>query len=68
MNKIMALLFILSSTPLFADVHVNGYQKNNGTYVQPSMRSSPNNTKQDNWSTQGNVNPYTGKEGTKSPY
>jgi hypothetical protein len=47
---------------------VHGYFRKNGTYVQPHMRTSPNNTKMDNWSTKGNVNPYTGKAGTKSPY
>lgn len=46
-------------------VHVNGYTRKDGTYVAPHYRSAPNSTKADNWSTQGNVNPYTGKEGTK---
>jgi len=50
---------------LFADVHVKGYYKKNGTYVQPHYRSNPNYTKSDNWSTYGNINPYTGKKGTK---
>ena len=47
--------------------HVNGYTKRNGTYIQPHYRTPPNNTKLDNWSTKGNVNPYTGKAGTKNP-
>jgi len=50
-----------------ADVYVQGYTKANGTYVQPHYRSSPNSTTYDNWSTKGNVNPYTGQYGTKSP-
>jgi hypothetical protein len=29
--------------------------------------TNPNHTKRDNWSTKGNVNPYTGKAGTKNP-
>lgn len=45
----------------------SGYTKSNGTYVAPSHAKNPNDTKSDNWSTKGNVNPYTGKEGTKSP-
>lgn len=49
------------------DVHVHGYTKKNGTYVAPHERSAPNGTKSDNWSTKGNINPYTGKEGTKNP-
>ena len=48
-------------------VSVRGYTKRNGTYVAPHKRTAPNSTKGDNWSTKGNVNPYTGKEGTKEP-
>lgn len=50
-----------------AAVHVKGYFKSNGTYVQPHYRSSPNGTALDNFSTKGNINPYTGKEGTVIP-
>jgi hypothetical protein len=46
-------------------VHVQGYTKKDGTYVAPHDRTAPNNTKNDNWSTRGNVNPETGKAGTK---
>ena len=49
-------------------VPVRGYIKRDGTYVMPSHRTSPNATRLDNWSTKGNVNPYTGKVGTKDPY
>lgn len=47
--------------------HVKGYVKKNGKYVAPHDRTAPNGTKADNWSTKGNVNPETGKAGTKSP-
>ncbi len=47
------------------DVHVNGYYKADGTYVAPHMRSAPDGDFSNNWTTQGNVNPYTGKEGTR---
>lgn len=52
---------------VIADVHVRGYYRSNGTYVQPHNRSSPNGTVLDNYSTKGNINPYTGKEGTLNP-
>ena len=53
--------------PLLAkDVNVKGYTRKDGTYVAPHVRSSPNSTKADNYSTKGNVNPNTGKAGTKS--
>lgn len=48
--------------------HVSGYVRKNGTYVAPYYRTAPNSTKLDNWSTKGNVNPYTGKAGTKNVY
>lgn len=37
------------------------------TSVKSHVRTKPNKTKKDNWSTIGNINPYTGKKGTKRP-
>jgi hypothetical protein len=51
-----------------AQVYVHGYTKSNGTYVAPHYRSSPDDNPYNNYSTRGNVNPYTGEAGTKSPY
>lgn len=48
-------------------VSVRGYTRKDGTYVAPHHRSAPNGTKADNYSTRGNINPYTGKPGTKPP-
>lgn len=45
----------------------NGYYNNRGTYVAPHYSTNPNNTQMDNYSTRGNVNPYTGQPGTRSP-
>ena len=47
---------------------VAGHVRSNGSYVQPHHATNPNGTKADNWSTRGNVNPYTGQPGTKSPF
>ena len=44
-----------------------GHVTKNGTYVAPHRSTNPKNTKRDNFSSKGNVNPYTGKEGTKDP-
>ena len=52
--------------PRSGDTHVNGYIKRDGIYVQPHYRTHPNSTQRDNYSTKGNVNPYTGKRGTKT--
>lgn len=48
--------------------YVRGYTKSNGTYVQPHYRTSPNSTRSDNYSSQGNYNPYSGQVGTVNPY
>jgi hypothetical protein len=62
---IMSSFFLSSSA--FADVDVDGYARKDGTYVAPHHRSDPNHTKDDNWSSKGNENPYTGKKGYKNP-
>jgi type II secretory pathway pseudopilin PulG len=66
MKKLLFIIAILFTTALsFAQVSVRGYYRSNGTYVQPHQRTYPNETRNDNYSTIGNVNPYTGKAGTK---
>ena len=47
------------------DFSVRGHVRKDGTYVQPHMRSAPDGNFNNNWSTYGNTNPYTGKDGTK---
>ena len=61
-------LTILSFGYARADDYVNGYNRSNGTYVEPYHRTEPNSTKLDNYSTRGNVNPYTGQAGHVDPY
>jgi tetratricopeptide (TPR) repeat protein len=69
---LLGLLAAMSVAPALAgghkgggDVHVRGYTKSNGTYVGPHMRSATDGKFSNNWSTRGNVNPYTGEPGTK---
>jgi len=50
-----------------AKVRVKGYVRRDGTHVSSHVRTKANNTEYDNWSTQGNINPYTGARGTKTP-
>lgn len=70
--KLILLLFCLmmASVSFGYDVFVNGYYRHDGIYVAPHHRTSPDNTINNNWSTQGNVNPYTGRAGTipQNPY
>jgi hypothetical protein len=63
---IIVLLGIFSfAVAVDAIVRVRGYYRQ-GYYVMPYYRSSPNSTKYDNWSTKGNINPFTGQKGYKS--
>lgn len=45
---------------------VRGYYRANGTYVEPYYRTIANGSVADNWSAKGNVNPFTGKRGSKN--
>lgn len=69
LSTILALVVFFSTfSAVDALVRVKGYTKKNGTYVQPHYRTNPNTRTYDNWSTKGNVNPYTGKKGTLKWY
>lgn len=65
---VLGLAALAMSATASAQVHVRGYTTKSGTYVAPHYRSSPDSSKLNNWSTKGNVNPYTGQAGTKDPY
>jgi len=49
-----------------ATVDVSSYFRKDGTYVPAHKRTAPDARVDNNWTTVGNVNPYTGKPGTKS--
>lgn len=63
----VGIVAIFTASDALAQVSVRGYTRKDGTYVAPHMRSSPNSTTSDNYSTKGNTNPYTGEPGTKNP-
>ena len=46
------------------DVYVSAYTRSDGTHVQAHYRSAPDGEFDNNWSTLGNVNPYTNEPGT----
>lgn len=43
-----------------------GYIKKNGTYVAPHLKTESDDNFDNNYSTKGNSNPFTGKKGTKT--
>lgn len=69
MKKILAALLAVASTCAFAQSHyVRPHVRSDGTYVQGHMQTNPDSSRSNNWSSQGNVNPYTGAMGTVNPY
>lgn len=70
MKKLVSLVLVLVSmfamcSVAFADTHVRGHVRKDGTYVRPHYRSDRNDTVRDNWSHRGNINPHTGERGTR---
>lgn len=63
--KFLFLGLTFLSLTAFADNYVSPYLQQDGTSVQGHYRTDPNSTLNDNYSTRGNVNPYTGNPGTK---
>lgn len=61
------LFFTCQAVVQAYDTQVSGYYRQNGTYVQPYHRTAPNNNVYDNYSTKGNINPYTGQQGYVNP-
>lgn len=71
MTKLLLTVGMLISTisvmPIAeAASYTRGYIRSNGTYVQPHFKSTRDNSFNNNWSTKGNYNPYTGSKGYKS--
>ncbi|HVW50815.1 MAG TPA: hypothetical protein VHC91_10540 [Trinickia sp.] len=56
-----------ASSGFGSDEQVSGYTRSNGTYVQPYHRTAPDSNPYNNYSTRGNLNPYTGRPGYKTP-
>ena len=62
LSALFVVLFCVAQTNP-NHVYVNGYYRE-GTYIAPHYRTTPNSTVNDNFSTVGNTNPYTGEDGT----
>lgn len=45
--------------------YVRPYIRQDGTIVQPHFRTPSNSQRWDNWSSENNQNPWTGKRGTE---
>lgn len=58
--------YSIPSTVNYNTTTVSGYTRSNGTYVQSHVRTMPNTTNWDNFSTKGNSNPFTGSTGYRA--
>lgn len=69
MKKLLSVtvLALIASSAIAGQSMTSGYIKQNGTYVAPSVRTTPDANPYNNYSTRGNTNPYTGSAGTRDP-
>ena len=71
-KKLLLIAFVIAATVIGtvresqADQSVRGYVRSSGTYVAPHYRSKADGNFRNNYSTRPNVNPYTGRIGTRS--
>ncbi len=61
-----SVTYSVPSTVNYNTTTVSGYTRSNGTYVDSYVRTMPNNTNWDNFSTSGNSNPFTGSTGYRA--
>ena len=64
--SVPSVTYSVPSTVNYNTTTVSGYTRSNGTYVQSHVRTMPNNTNWDNFSTKGNSNPFTGSTGYRA--
>ena len=64
--SVPSVTYSVPSTVNYNTTTVSGYTRSNGTYVQSHVRTMPNNTNWDNFSTKGNCNPFTGSTGYRA--
>jgi len=65
LSTLLGFGLLLGTGHAQADSYVNSYTKKDGTFVKGYMKSDPDGIFSNNYSSYGNVNPYTGKKGTK---
>lgn len=69
LSIIAIAIFVSLPTTSFAagDHAVKGHITKSGKYVAPARATNPNTTQRDNYGSKPNVNPATGKPGTRTP-
>jgi len=67
MRTALLLVGLLIAGAVQAQVYVEPYTRDDGTRVDGHYRSEPDSSYNNNWSVEGNQNPFTGEMGDKSP-
>ena len=71
LKKVLLMAVVLAGSSLVTDsaeagdIWVRSHVRSNGTYVKPHYRSRPDGNFYNNYSTYPNINPYTGRTGTR---
>lgn len=68
MIGLAAGLSLVSLSASAQDILHRGYETPSGSYVEPHYQTRPDSDPFNNYSTRGNTNPYTGREGTVDPF
>ena len=68
MKAIAAIILAVACSSVLADNYVQPYIKKDRTYVEGHYRSNPDRNPYNNYSSQGNYNPNTGRQGERDPY
>lgn len=66
--RVIAIVFAslcLAEAAYAQDTYTHPYVKRDGTPVQGHYNTQPNQYRYDNYSSRGNVNPYTGQAGSQ---
>lgn len=66
---VLGLGLMVSTAPAWAQSYnyVSPHMRSDGTQVQGHYRTNPNSSMNDNWTTRGNTNPFTGQQGYRDP-
>jgi hypothetical protein len=69
MHTLLLALVLAAMPPVsYAQIHYGGYTNQYGTYVQPHYQRAPDTNRFNNYSSRGNINPYSGQPGAVNPY
>lgn len=67
MKKILLIAILVGASTAQAKTSIRSHTRINRSYVAPHIQNSPAGTTLDNYSTQGNYNPYSGAKKHRTP-